>query len=70
MRVKLCFNSFNIENPKVVTLANAIRMVRGSHRIKFPNYLGFLPLRILFETANSADPDEMQHIAAFHLGLH
>ena len=25
---------------------------------------------IVFILANSADPDEMQHYAAFHLGLH
>ena len=27
-------------------------------------------VKIVFILANSADPDEMQHIAAFHLGLH
>ena len=26
--------------------------------------------RIDFKLANSVDPDEMQHYAAFHLGLH
>ena len=27
-------------------------------------------LKIFFTFANSVDPDEMQHYAAFHLGLH
>ena len=27
-------------------------------------------MKIDFVLANSADPDEMQHSAAFHLGLH
>ena len=30
----------------------------------------FLSLKIDFVLANSADPDEMLHYAAFHLGLH
>ena len=30
----------------------------------------FLSLKIVFVFANSADPDEMQHSAAFHLDLH
>ena len=30
----------------------------------------FLSLKIVLILANNADPDEMQHYAAFHLGLH
>ena len=30
----------------------------------------FLPLKGVLVLANSADPDEMQHYAAFHLSLH
>ena len=30
----------------------------------------FFCLKIFFTFTNSADPDEMQHYAAFHLGLH
>ena len=30
----------------------------------------FFCLKICFTFANSVDPDEMQHNAAFHLGLH
>ena len=30
----------------------------------------FLSLKIDFVYANSADPDEMPHFVAFHLGLH
>ena len=29
-----------------------------------------MSLKIVSILANSADPDEMQHYAAFHLGLH
>ena len=30
----------------------------------------FLSLKIVLILANSVDPDEMQHYAGFHLGLH
>ena len=30
----------------------------------------FLSLKIDLDLANGADPDEMQHRKAFHLGLH
>ena len=30
----------------------------------------FLSLKIVSIITNSVDPDEMQHYAAFHLGLH
>ena len=30
----------------------------------------FFRLKIFFTITNSVDPDEMQHYAAFHLGLH
>ena len=33
-------------------------------------YFLFLSLKINFQLANSADPDEMLDGAAFHLGLH
>ena len=36
----------------------------------FLNYEVFLYLMIVKILANSADPDEMQYYAAFHLGLH
>ena len=34
------------------------------------NYSIFLSLKIVLILANSADPDEKQHSAAFHLCLH
>ena len=40
------------------------------HRWNYLNYDVFLSLKIVFILANSADPDEMQHYAAFYLGLH
>ena len=33
------------------------------------NYDVFLSLKVVLILANIADPDEMQHYAAFHLGL-
>ena len=36
----------------------------------FLNYHVFLSLKMVLILAGSADPDEMQHFAAFHLGLH
>ena len=38
--------------------------------MKFQEKYVFLSLMIVFILANSADPDEMPHYAAFHLGLH
>ena len=41
--------------------------------LKFPKNISFLSLKIDFDLANSADPDEIPHnadYAAFHLGLH
>ena len=50
---------------------NAIRMelLRG-HRSEFPNYDVLKSLKIVLTSAKSAEPDEMQLYAAFHLGLH
>ena len=39
------------------------------HRLWFPKQIIFLLLKIDFVLANSADPDEMLHNAAFHLGV-
>ena len=47
--------------------------LRG-HRYNFLNHDVFLSLNFevkgILYLVNSADPDEMQHYAAFHLGLH
>ena len=37
---------------------------------KFLNNDLFMSLKINFIIENIADPDEMQHYAAFHMGLH
>ena len=50
-------------------LSIIIIILRG-HRSKFPNYNVFKPLKIVLTSAKSVVPDEMQHNAAFHLGLH
>ena len=44
-------------------------IMRG-HRLQFQKNIIFLSLKIDFVLANSIDPDEMPHYAAFHLGLH
>ena len=36
----------------------------------FLSMVYFCSCRFVLILANSADPDEMQHYAAFHLGLH
>ena len=43
---------------------------KGSHVEFFLNFYVFLSLKDVLILANSADPDEMQHYAAFHLGPH
>ena len=40
------------------------------HRYNFLNDNLDLSLQVVLILANSADSDEMQHYAAFHLGLH
>ena len=36
----------------------------------FLNYDLFISLKVVLILSNSEDPDEMQHYAAFHPGLH
>ena len=50
-----------------------VRMTNiAANRVKgcSKNYTSLSLLKIVFVLANSADPDEMLHIAAFHQGLH
>ena len=47
----------------------SIVYIEGSQAIISKDILWF-SLQIKFVLANSADPDEMPHHAAFHLGLH
>ena len=47
----------------------SIVYIEGSHVI-ISKIMVFLSLKIDFVLANNADPDEMPHYAAFHLGLH
>ena len=39
-------------------------------RLQFAKNIVFFCLKIFITFTNSVDPDEMQHYAAFHLGLH
>ena len=47
----------------------SIYILRG-HMWTFPNKYVLQSLSIALIIANSADPDEMQHYAAFHFGHH
>ena len=38
--------------------------------MSFKKKIVFFCLKIFFTLTNSVDPDEMQHYAAFHLGLY
>ena len=44
--------------------------IEVSQVIIYKKNIVFLSLKVYFVLANSADPDEMLHYAAFHLGLH
>ena len=54
---------------KAIRMGSSDIYLRG-HRSEFLNYDLFLSQRIGFTLTNSVDPDEMQHYAAFYLGLH
>ena len=57
-----------------LVLYNTLGMVHciygGVTGLNFQNNIVFSSMRIALVLANSVDPDEMQHYAAFHLGLH
>ena len=52
-----------------ISMGLPIVYFKGS-QVDFLKYSVYLSLEIVFILANSAEPDEMQHHAAFHLGLH
>ena len=54
---------------KAIRMGLSIGYLKG-HRLKFPHYNVCMSLKIGLTSANSDDPDEMQHYAAFHPGLH
>ena len=50
---------------------NKVRMVHCTYRgLKFPGNIVFFSLKINYLLTNSANLDEMQSNAAFHLGSH
>ena len=53
----------------MVKLGWSIVYIEGSQVMISKKYI-FLTQKIDFALANSADPDEMPHNVAFHLGLH
>ena len=52
-----------------INMGLPIVFFKGS-QVKFSKCDVFLSVRVVLILANSADPDQMQHYAAFHLGLH
>ena len=72
-----CDWSFNLFHTNAIFHKNSwkkVRMVQcincGVTGYNFQKKIVFLSLKINFVLANSADPDEMPHHVAFHLGLH
>ena len=59
---------FPIHND-TISMELPIVYFKGS-QVEISNYDVLLSLKIVLILANSADPDEMQHYSAFHLGLH
>ena len=57
---------------KFVTVKSgwSIVYIEGSQVIISPQNIIFLSLKIDFALANSVNPDEMPHYAAFNLGFH
>ena len=63
--------SWKIETlfPKLEYQSYRLCSFKGCQPIIFKNIYSFY-LKIFFTFENSVDPGEMQHYAAFHLGLH
>ena len=53
-----------------ISMGQPIVFFKGSQVEYFLYYDVYRSLKIVLILANSAEPDEMQHDAAFHLGLH
>ena len=74
LETQICFNplySDRVLLPDMIqyTYDDSLCMLWG-HRLQFPTKIELLSLEIVLILANSVDPDEMPHYAAFHLGLH
>ena len=52
-----------------ISMGMSIVYFKGS-LVEFSKLSLYLSLEVVLILAKSADPDEMQHYAAFHLGLH
>ena len=57
-------------NVHIIKLGWSIGYTVGTYVIISPKNIVFLSMKIYFVFANSADPDEMPHDAAFHLDFH
>ena len=64
------FDGFSPIYIDTISMGLSILYFKGSQVEFFLNYSVFLSLKVVLILANSVDPDEMQHYAAFHLGLH
>ena len=74
MRVQRAFNSYCTNGSFFLVRYIKLGIVHcaygGVTGYNFQIKSVFLTLNIIFALANSADPDEMSHYAAFRLGLH
>ena len=67
----LCILMHFLIHIDTISMGLTIAYFRG--RMYGKNFLNcdvFLSLKVVLNLVNSEDPDEMQHYAAFHLGLH
>ena len=67
LNVSIRLPSSHSQSLKMSFLLLATATTERKHEM---NYDVFLPLKIVFNLANSADLDEMPPYVAFHLGLH
>ena len=61
MKYSLWFDTMNLGWSIVLSIEECQSLIS--------NKIVFFSLKIVFVSANSADPDEMLHYAAFHLGF-
>ena len=55
---------------QIATIRIGLPIIFKGSEVDFPNKYVLRSLNIEIIIINIADPDEMQHYAAFHLGLH
>ena len=69
-RANPCFINPFRTNDIAQSQGGLLYVLRGTQVKISPKNIEFLSLKIVLVLANSIDPDEMPHHAAFHLGRH